>query len=154
MKPRIKRILIITTGVALVLVIAFLTSRFLNQRAMDRVLPAFKAAQVIEPIPQQNPGPTVTNRWNQVVQPAGGAPITIEALSFFGNATVRYADESTPRVVAPSEDYIWPQELRLGPGSRVLYVRTSGLGGGVFPTTKLYEFDLVKRTLITKVTIN
>ena len=154
LSPRVKRILLFVMGATFLLAMAIFVRRYEHRKEIARLIPQFKAAQVVPPIPKDPKDSSSPIRWKSTLQLSGNVSITLEALSFFGQASVTYSDESSPRIVALSEDYIWPQELRLDPVSQILFVRTSGLGGGIFPTTRIIEFDLKKRSRVTRITLD
>jgi cell division septation protein DedD len=153
LSPRVKRILTYAAGALILVALTVLLQRRLHRNEFAQLAVQFKAAQLISPLPMDPKDSSHTIHWKSTLNLPGNVPINIEAASFFGEATARYSDESSQRVIAPGEDYIWPQELRLDPTSQVLYVRTSGLGGGIFPTTRLIAYDLRKRSRITRITL-
>jgi hypothetical protein len=56
-------------------------------------------------------------------------------------------------VVASSGDYVYPSDVRTDGQSR-LYVKTSGLAGGMWRETWLFEYDLERGERVAKLKVD
>jgi hypothetical protein len=59
-----------------------------------------------------------------------------------GRINVRYLANGRESVAADPGDYVYPSDVRLDARSDLLYVKASGLAGGIRQETWLFEYDL------------
>ncbi len=66
----------------------------------------------------------------------------------FGDAVIRYSDESTDRIVYRYADYLYVEEIRVSPYKQTLFVKVSGLVprfSGNWECSRVTIYDLVNR---------
>ena len=71
-----------------------------------------------------------------------------------GRITLQYEADGREVVAVDAGDYIYPDDVRLNEGRDRLYVKASGLAGGIWHETRLYEYDLVKRRQVRKTRVH
>jgi hypothetical protein len=54
------------------------------------------------------------------------------------------------KVAADAEDYVYPSDVRVSNQNDLLYIKASGLAGGVNHETWLFEYDLRNQHLVTR----
>ncbi|MBS1855643.1 MAG: hypothetical protein JST11_09785 [Acidobacteria bacterium] len=62
-----------------------------------------------------------------------------------GAVAVRFLDDGKTVVAADAGDYVYPYDVRFDQKFDLLYVVASGLAGGLFWRTYLFEYDLRAR---------
>jgi hypothetical protein len=65
-----------------------------------------------------------------------------------GRINVQYLASGRESVVADAGDYVYPSDVRLNAHSNLLYVKASGLAGGIRQETWLFEYDLSGQRLV------
>jgi hypothetical protein len=94
-------------------------------------------------------GKAMSAVWDHRVSLPDGDSAHIRAKGGMGGTVeVLYGEERY--VVYRSQDYIYPDELRLSSDRRILFATVRGWGAGVIRTCKIYEFDLFSRRLVAK----
>lgn len=93
--------------------------------------------------------------WNETITLSPGLIVTVEGEGFVhGGVVVVYSHGTAQRVVADPPLYVYPYDVRIDRQSGRLYVVASGLAGGLWRRTVLYEYDLVERTLLHEVDVD
>lgn len=93
--------------------------------------------------------------WSQAVQVRPGLSVTLMARCCIGGRfEALYSDETAPREVGRPGDYVYPMDLRVDLNQMRAYGMASGLAGGIFQTTVIYEYDLVQRRAISKIEVD
>ncbi len=73
----------------------------------------------------------------------GGTPERIRGAQAPGGVVLlRWTDTGEEVVAANAGDYVYPSDVRVNVASGLLYVKTSGLAGGISRQTWLFEYDL------------
>jgi hypothetical protein len=65
-----------------------------------------------------------------------------------GRINVRYLTTGRESVAANAGDYVYPSDVRLNAQNDLLYVKASGLAGGLRQETWLFEYDLRGQRLV------
>ncbi len=65
-----------------------------------------------------------------------------------GRISVRYLTTGRESVAANAGDYVYPSDLRLNAQDDLLYVKASGLAGGIRQETWLFKYDLHGQRLV------
>jgi hypothetical protein len=65
-----------------------------------------------------------------------------------GQIVVRYPASGGVVVAASAGDYIYPSDVRIKAQSDLLYIKASGLAGGMRQQTWLFEYDLRSERLL------
>lgn len=116
----------------------------------DAIIDAYRRADCVVPIIAPGIEPP-TRGWDTTITIPDGSKATIEgADKVGGNIFVRYEPGGRLQAVVQPGDYIYPSDVRLNPSLGRLYVKASGLAGGISQETWLYEYDLQKRKQVRK----
>jgi hypothetical protein len=98
--------------------------------------------------------PTVfphTREWNTQLTLKDHSTVTVRgAQSPGGRIEVEYQSSGQRKVAADAGDYVYPSDVRLNDQNNVLYVKASGLAGGISHETWLFAYDLSGQQLITR----
>ena len=93
--------------------------------------------------------------WSHAVQVRPGLSVTLMAKCCIrGRFEALYSDETAPREVGHPGDYVYPRELRVDPRSMRAFAMASGLAGGIFQKTVIFEYDLVKRRAVSEIEVD
>ena len=65
-----------------------------------------------------------------------------------GRITVRYMATGRELEAANAGDYVYPSDVRFNAQKNLLFVKASGLAGGINHETRLFEYDLLGQRLI------
>jgi hypothetical protein len=92
-----------------------------------------------------------TREWNTPLTLKAGEKVIIRGTqSPGGRIEVEYANSGFRKIAADAGDYVYPADVRLDSQNDLLYVRASGLAGGMNYETWLFKYDLVKQRQVTK----
>jgi len=95
-----------------------------------------------------------TRGWDAKVTIAGGARVTVKGADMVGGRImVRYEPDGPELVAVQPGDYIYPSDVRLDAARRSLYVKASGLAGGIWEETWLFEYDLQRRQQVSRILV-
>jgi hypothetical protein len=94
-----------------------------------------------------------TREWDTPLILRGGLRVIVSGADAVGGRIVvkyGYNDQINNRVevAANAGDYVYPSDVRLNADNELLYVKASGLAGGIFHETILFEYDLRGRRLV------
>ncbi len=118
------------------------------------LLAKYKAATCL-PLTISPAMPRKTRSWQAEVTIANGSRIVVEAAAIPGGyVTVRYLDTSEKVIAANAGDYVYPYDIRINRQTDRLYVVASGLAGGIWQRTVLFEYDLRARRQTAKRGVN
>jgi hypothetical protein len=67
-----------------------------------------------------------------------------------GRIEVQYANSGVRKVAADAGDYVYPSDVRVSNQNDLLYIKASGLAGGINHETWLFEYDLHNQHLVTQ----
>lgn len=65
-----------------------------------------------------------------------------------GRVTARYATTGRELEAANAGDYVYPSDVRFNAQMNLLFVKASGLAGGITHETWLFEYDLFRQRLV------
>jgi hypothetical protein len=72
-----------------------------------------------------------------------GSKVAINAASMVGGmVTVKYLASGEQLIAANAGDYVYPNDIRINNLADRLYIVASGLAGGLWQRTVLFEYDL------------
>jgi hypothetical protein len=92
-----------------------------------------------------------TREWDATLNLKNGMQVVVTAFDAVGGVvSLRDVTSGKSWAAINPGDYIYPSDLRLDSQRGYLYVRASGLAGGIDQETWLFEYDLVKRQLLRK----
>jgi hypothetical protein len=93
--------------------------------------------------------------WNHAVPVGPGLSVTLTARCCIGGRfEALYSDEAEPRTVGRPGDYVYPLELRVDPRRMRAFGRASGLAGGIFQKTVIFEYDLQQRRAVSEIEVD
>jgi hypothetical protein len=90
--------------------------------------------------------PRGTRSWNATVTLKDGSKVRVNAATMpGGRVTVTYLSSEGMVVAANAGDYVYPYDIRIDSRNDRLYIAASGLAGGIWMRTVLFEYDLRER---------
>lgn len=113
------------------------------------VIDGFKAAACI-PVSANRKGPSpYTREWQTPVMLSDGSKAFVVGYQRpGGRITARYMTTGRELEVANAGDYVYPSDVRFNAQTNLLFVKASGLAGGITHETWLFEYDLLGQRLI------
>jgi len=82
-------------------------------------------------------------QWETTLKLSNRSEVIVSgAQSVGGRINVRYPPSDRLAVAANAGDYVYPSDVRINAQNDLLYVKASGLAGGVRHQTWLFEYDL------------
>jgi hypothetical protein len=114
------------------------------RRAVSKapIIERYKAAACIS----FSANPTVTphtREWDTPLTLSDGSKVIVSGTqSPGGRINMRYLTKGRGSLVADAGDYVYPSDIRFNNQKDLLYVKASGLAGGVIEETWLFEYDL------------
>jgi hypothetical protein len=98
--------------------------------------------------------PTVsphTREWDTPLTLKDGERVIVRGTqSPGGRIEVQYANSGVRKVAADAEDYVYPSDVRVSNQNDLLFIKASGLAGGINHETWLFEYDLHNQHLVTQ----
>jgi hypothetical protein len=92
-----------------------------------------------------------TREWNTELTLGDGLKVTVLGAQIpGGRINVRYPALGRELVAANAGDYVYPGDVRLNAQNELLYVKASGLAGGINRQTWLFEYDLRRQRLVVR----
>ena len=90
-----------------------------------------------------------TREWNTPLALRDGSRVIVSGAEMAGGRIV-LKDENSNRVeiAADARDYVYPSDVRVDSENDLLYVKATGLAGGIFHETVLFEYDLRAQHLV------
>jgi hypothetical protein len=111
------------------------------------LLANYKAAACISPRKLDS----ATRIWDAEITITNGSKVTVKAASMVGGlVTVTYPASGEQVVAANAGDYVYPFDIRINNQNDQLYIVASGLAGGIWQRTVLFEYDLRARRQIAR----
>jgi len=84
-----------------------------------------------------------TREWSNTLTLRNGTEVLVRGAQIPGGRVVAsYPAEHRDVVAADPGDYVYPSDVRLDAQNDLLYVKASGLAGGLTEQTWLFEYDL------------
>jgi hypothetical protein len=138
-----------TTGLirAMILVIFTLTGVAARQESTKSLIEQYKTATCL-PITTSPyvPEDKKTRFWDTTVVLRDGSTVTVKAATMTGGVVnLIYLVSGQQYVAANAGDYVYPTDIRIDTQHDRLYVVASGLAGGIWHRTVLFEYDLRER---------
>lgn len=98
--------------------------------------------------------PTVsphTREWSAVLTLRDGSKVTVSGAQIpGGRINVNYLTTGHQSVAADAGDYVYPADVRVDPKNDLLFIKASGLAGGMRQETWLFEYDLHRQRLVAR----
>jgi hypothetical protein len=90
-----------------------------------------------------------TREWDTALTLSDGLTVAVTGAQFPGGSiNVRYLAAGRESVAVNAGDYVYPSDVRLNAQNDLLYVKASGLAGGISQETWLFEYDLRGQRLV------
>jgi hypothetical protein len=90
-----------------------------------------------------------TREWDTTLTLSNGSKVIVTGAQVpGGQIVVRYPASGGVVVAASAGDYIYPSDVRIKAQSDLLYIKASGLAGGMRQQTWLFEYDLRSERLL------
>ena len=89
--------------------------------------------------------PTVrppVREWDAMVRTSRGQALRLSGAQAVSGRIVARDETGTVHVVADAGDYVYPDDVRADAETDRVFVKASGLAGGLFSETWLFEYDL------------
>lgn len=110
------------------------------------VIQRYGAAACVLP----SPHPKV-RMWDAQLTLRDGSEVVVSGASMAGGlVSIRYKATGQSLVAANAGDYIYPEDVRFDGLRDLLYVKASGLAGGTWQQTWLFEYDLHAHRLLVR----
>jgi hypothetical protein len=118
------------------------------------VVKSYLAAEVLTPTWSHSIRPSEP-AWSHILDVGSGVTATVTAACCVGGRfRAQYSDEKEPRIIGIPGDYLYPRELRLDRIALRVYGMASGLAGGIYLKTVIFEFDLARRKAVAEVDVD
>lgn len=109
----------------------------------ESLLAKYKGATCLPLMVNSGISPPDTRAWNATVTTKNGSEVTVNAATMPGGiVTVTYLASGQRFIAANAGDYVYPYDIRIDNQNDRLYVVASGLAGGIWSRTVLFEYDL------------
>ena len=107
----------------------------------------YKAATCIPVL--QDASPIHSREWKTALTLTDRSQVIVAGMqSPGGRISLDYVNSGRSVVAANAGDYIYPADVRVNLGKDLLYVEASGLGGGIWQETWLFDYDLRSQKLL------
>ena len=116
----------------------------------NEIIPEYKRASclVFSHEPKIHPP---TREWDTTLTLKSGVQVVVTGFDAVGGiVTLRDVASGKRWIAVNPGDYIYPNDIRIDSQREYLYVRASGLAGGINQETWLFEYDLNERRLLRK----
>ncbi len=101
-----------------------------------------------------SPNPKVsphTREWDTTLTLTDGSSVVVSgAQTPGGRIDLRYPATNHTTVAASAGDYVYPSDVRIDGQNDLLYVKATGLAGGIRQQTWLFEYDLRGQRLVAR----
>ena len=105
------------------------------------IIQRYRAATCVPP--SANPKVRVTREWNAALRLNDGSGVLITGAQMVGGRIdVQFLATGRVSVAANEGDYVYPSDVRIEHRTDHLYVKASGLAGGLQHQTWLIDYDL------------
>lgn len=113
------------------------------------IIDGSKAAPCIPVSANRKVGGPHTREWETPVTLSDGVKVMVVGYQVpGGRITARYEPTGRELEVANAGDYVYPSDVRFDAQTNLLFVKASGLAGGITHETWLFEYDLLGQRLI------
>lgn len=92
-----------------------------------------------------------TREWNtSLTLPDGSKVVVSGTQSPGGRISVYYTNSGRKVVAADAGDYVYPSDVRLNAQDHLLYVKATGVAGGIRQETVIFAYDLLAQHLVAR----
>ncbi len=120
----------------------------------DSVIDRYKAAVCLPPSKTLNIQPRA-REWASALTLSNGNKVIVTGAQIpGGQVQVYFVSTGESFVAIDPGDYIYPAELRINAANNILYLKASGLAGGIQEQTWMFEYDLCRQRLIARVKVS
>jgi hypothetical protein len=113
------------------------------------IIDGYKAALCIPVSANRKVRGPHTREWETPVTLSDGSKVMVVGYQMpGGRITARYLTTGRELEVANAGDYVYPADVRFNGQTNLLFVKASGLAGGINHETSLFEYDLLSQRLI------
>lgn len=133
--------------------VAVVTAGCAVPRRQHRVIDRYAAAACLALSTTPHVQPPV-REWDAVVRTSRGQALRLSGAQTVGGRIVARDERGTVHVVADAGDYVYPDDVRTSAETDRIFVKASGLGGGMFSETWLFEYDLENLRQVDKIRVD
>jgi hypothetical protein len=120
-----------------------------HQLSQGPIIDGYKAAACIPVSANRKVRGPHTREWETPVTLSDGSKVMVVGYQMpGGRITVRYVATSRELEAANAGDYVYPSDVRFNAQTNLLFVKASGLAGGISQETWLFKYDLLGQRLI------
>jgi hypothetical protein len=113
------------------------------------IVDGYKAAACIPVSANRKVRGPHTREWETPVTLSDGSKVMVVGYQMpGGRITVRYVATARELEAANAGDYVYPSDVRFNAQTNLLFVKASGLAGGITQETWLFKYDLLGQRLI------
>lgn len=113
------------------------------------IIDGYKAAACIPVWANRKVHGPHTREWETPVTLSDGSKVIVVGHQMpGGRITARYVTIGREMEAANADDYVYPSDVRFNAQANLLFVKASGLAGGIMHETWLFEYDLLGQRLI------
>lgn len=113
------------------------------------IIEGYKAAACIPVSANRKVRGPHSRNWETAVTLTNGSRVVVRGAQMpGGRITVRNLTTSRESVATDASDYVYPSDLRFNAQQNLLFVKASGLEGGISHETWLLKYDLLGQHLI------
>jgi hypothetical protein len=92
-----------------------------------------------------------TREWRATLSMRDGSQVIVAGAQVPGGIVgLFYPATGQKFVAANAGDYVYPSDVRVNAQNDLLYVKATGLAGGIWQRTYLFEYDLRQQRLLTR----
>jgi hypothetical protein len=113
------------------------------------IIDGYKAAACIAVSANRKVRGPHTREWETTLTLSDGSKVMVVGYQMpGGRITARYVTTGRELEAANAGDYVYPSDARFNAQTNLLFVKASGLAGGITHETWLFEYDLLGQRLI------
>ena len=113
------------------------------------IVGGYKSASCIPVSANRRVGGPRTREWETPVILSDGSKVTLVGYQMpGGRITAHYTSTGRELEAANAGDYVYPSDVRFNAQTNLLFVKASGLAGGINHETWLFEYDLLGQHLV------
>jgi hypothetical protein len=118
------------------------------------IIDGYKAAACIPVSANRKVRGPHTREWDTPITLSDGSKVTVLGYQMPGaRITARYVTTGRELEAANAGDYVYPCDVRFNAQTNLLFVKASGLAGGITRETWLFEYDLLGQHLIERLAV-
>jgi hypothetical protein len=112
------------------------------------IIDGYKAATCV-PVSNRKMQDPHTREWDTTIRLTNGSEVMIVGYQMpGGRIMLRYPSTGRELEAANAGDYVYPSDVRFNSQANVLFIKASGLAGGLSHETWLFEYDVPRQQLV------